>query len=153
MEIKFGGEAQKVRRIKHLRPDFHKIIKELLTCRSLQSHRLTPQPVFAPGQQHWPSHALEVAMGVAFHPSLTSHLQDSQHLIAGSLPPPLLHFPKVTPLKEVRSHLPFTQIDSKPSHFLRVKAGFLLWPRRPEPLLLESVGWDHQWQRHPLGAC
>lgn len=111
MEIKFRDEADKVPRIKHLRPDFHKIIKEPLTCRILQSHRLTPQPVCLHlASSADPLHALEVALGVAFHPSVTSHLHDSHHLLAGFLFPPLLHFSKVTPLKQVSSHFPFIQM-------------------------------------------
>lgn len=152
MEIKFRDEVDKVPRIKHLGPDFHKVIKEPLTCRILQSQRLTPQPVFAPGHQRWPPHALKVALDVAFHPSITSHLHDSHHLLAGFLFPPLLHFSKVTPLKPVRSHFSFVHMPPNLPIPQR-KGRILTLVKKAGILATESVGWDPQWPGHPLGSC
>ena len=147
MEIKFRNEADEVPGIKHLRLDFHELIKEPLTCRILQSPRCTPLCVFHLAGRADPHFPLKWLWVWLFHLRLTSHLDDSRHLRAGLLLPPLLPFPQSSQSGSIETSqipLPFHSKASKASHFLRVKAEFLVWPRSPKYLLLQVWSGDQQ---------
>lgn len=104
---------------------------------SAKSQVNTPTCVFAPGQQRWPPTCTWSGSGCGVPPK--------RYISSTWLPSP----PRRLPISSLASFFQSDSIEtsqfplsfysnaSKPSHFLREKAGFLLWPKRPESLLLK----------------